>query len=52
MIAKNIKFLRNYYGEGQKVLQGVCDVGQSTISDYETRKKDVPVEHLKKIADW
>lgn len=50
MIVKNLKFLRKYYGDKQVVLARMLKVSQSTISDYECRKKPIPVDILPKIA--
>ena len=50
MIVKNLKFLRKYYGDKQVVLARMLKVSQSTISDYECRKKPISVDILPKIA--
>lgn len=50
MLAKNLKLLRNFYGDKQIVLAKIFNVPQSNISAYENGKKEIPQDILKKIA--
>ena len=50
MTAKNLKFLRKYYGDTQKKLGKMLNVGQSTMSEYESGKTQIPDYNLRKIA--
>lgn len=50
MIAKNLKFLRKHFGDKQEVLAKLLNVPQSNISNYENKKKPIPIEILDKIS--
>lgn len=50
MIAKNLKFLRKYYGDTQVTLAKMLKMPQGNISEYEHEKKPIPLDVLKKIS--
>jgi len=51
MVAKNFKFLQKHFKDSQKSLAVLLGVTQSMISDYQSGKKQVSVEKLKKISN-
>ena len=52
MLFSRIKDLREDYDLKQKQLAAYLSVDQSTYSDYENGKINVPVDMLIKIADY
>ena len=50
MIGSAIKYMRIKKGLTQDSLGKICNIGRSTLSDYEREKTDINFETLERIA--
>lgn len=50
MIGKTIKYMRIKKGLTQENLGKLCNIGRTTLSDYEREKTDINFETLERIS--
>ena len=52
IIAKNLKRLRVTSGCTQDVIASLLGIGRSAYSNYELGEREMPLNHLEKVADF